>query len=84
MQYTVELSTEEEKALSTQMVSIQDWLNNAIHNRARQAIDQIVQEHSDKQPGKSPGAEKLQIVMDAEVETAAERNARIEQEMKEG
>lgn len=81
MEYTVSLSSEEEKALSTEMVSIQAWLDNAIHNRASQAIDSIVQEYSDRQPSKIPNAEKLQIVRDAEVETAIERNARIEQEI---
>jgi len=81
MQYTVDISNEEEKALSVVMVSIQDWLNNAIHNRARLAIDDLVLNHSDKQPGKIPDAETLQIVRDAEVETAAERNTKLEQEM---
>ena len=80
MQYIIEISAEEEKALLTDMLSIQAWLNNAIHNKTRQCIDKIVQEHSDKQAGKIPEAEKLQIVRDAQVESAAERNARVEQE----
>ena len=41
MNYTVTLSEEQEKALLTDMGSIQDWLNNAIHNKARQMVDKI-------------------------------------------
>lgn len=77
MQYTVDLTTEEEKALLSDMISISDWINNAIHNKARQMIDRVVLEHSDKQPNKISKAEKLQIVRDAVIETAAERNAKI-------
>lgn len=43
-QYTVTLSPEEEKALLTDMISIQDWLSNAIHNKARQCIDAMENE----------------------------------------
>ena len=79
-EYTVSLSTEEEKALSTELLSVQDWLNHIIHDRARRAIDNIILTHSDKQANKLISSERAQIVRDAEVETAAERNARVEQE----
>lgn len=39
--YSVEISAEEEKALLVDMISIQEWLNNAIHNKARQMIDEV-------------------------------------------
>ena len=39
--YTIELTTEQEKALLTDMISIQDWLNNAIYNKARQMVDKV-------------------------------------------
>jgi len=81
-QYMVTLSEEEEKALLIDMISIQSWIDNAIHNKARQCIDKVVQEYSDKQPGKTPVAEKLQIVRKAKVKTAAERQAEFEAEMK--
>ena len=41
MQYTITLSDEEEKALLTDMMSIQEWIDNAIHNKARQCIDTV-------------------------------------------
>jgi len=81
-QYTIVLTEEEEKALFTNMTSIFEWLNTAIHHKAQKCMDKIVLEHSDKQPDKIPTAEKLQIVRDAVVESALERNARIEAELK--
>ena len=43
-QYTIELTTEQEKALLTDMMTIQDWINNAIHNKARQCVDKVCEE----------------------------------------
>lgn len=80
-QFVVEINDAEEKALLTDMISIQDWIDNVIHNKARQCIDDIVEEVTDKRAKKVPVEEKLQIVGDAEVESAAERNARLEAEM---
>ncbi|MBA7472200.1 MAG: hypothetical protein GH156_00550 [Dehalococcoidia bacterium] len=82
-EYTVTLSDEEEKALLTDMVSIQEWLDNVIHNKARQCIDMIVEQHSDRQPKKLPVEEKLRVVREAKVESAAERQAKFEAEMRE-
>ena len=78
--WTVTLSSEEEKALLVDVISIQDWLNNAVHNKARQCRHKIVLDKSDKQPSKISEAEINQIVAQAEVETAVKRNARIEGE----
>lgn len=78
MEYKVTLSAEEEKALLTNMISIQEWLENAIHNKARQCIDKIVLDYSDKQPNKIGGAEKNQIVRKAKVKSAADRQAEFE------
>ena len=77
-QYIIDLTVEEEKALLTDMLSIQEWINNAIHNKARQCIDVIVEQVSDKQPKKISVEEKLAIVRDAKVESAAERQRRLQ------
>ena len=42
--WTGKLLEEQERALLTDMISIQDWLNNAIHNKVRQWIDAVVEE----------------------------------------
>jgi len=41
--YTVTLTSAEDKALSYAAASQQDWIDNAVHERARIAIDEIVQ-----------------------------------------
>lgn len=79
-EYTITLTAEEEKALLTDMMSIQEWIDNAIHNKARQCVDKIVEEHSDRQARKISRAEKLDIVKEAEVESAVEKQARLEAE----
>ena len=80
-QFIIEINDAEEKALLTNMISIQEWLDNAIHNKARKCIDRIVEQISDKQPRKILVEEKYQIIRDAQLETAAERNARFEVEL---
>lgn len=76
-QFTITISDEEEKALSTCMISVQEWIDNAIHNRARIAIDAVVEDITDKKANKVSLDEKLLIVRDALVETAIERNLRL-------
>ena len=42
MEYTITLTETEDKALSYASVSQQDWINSAVYNRCRIAIDEIV------------------------------------------
>jgi len=80
-EYTITISEEEEKALLTNMVDIQVWLQNAITQKARKVTDRIVVAVSDKNPKKISQAEKAQIIRDAALETATERNFRIEAQL---
>ena len=82
MNWTITLTPEEEKALLTDMISIQNWLDNAIHNKARQCIDMVVEQVSDKQSKKLTVDEKLLIVSGAVVKSAAERQAEMEGKLK--
>lgn len=41
MNYTITLSTAEDKALAYAAFSQQDWIDNAVHERCRIAIDEI-------------------------------------------
>jgi hypothetical protein len=43
MDYTLTLTAAEDKALSYAAFSQQDWIDNAVHERCRIAIDEIVQ-----------------------------------------
>lgn len=84
--FTVQIDEVEEKALLTEMLSIQAWLDNAIHARALAAIKKIAAAEvasMQQDPNGPPiSADRRKLVMDARVETAAERNAKIEAEMK--
>jgi hypothetical protein len=42
MEYTVTLSEAEYMAMKSVSVSVEDWIDNACHQRARKAIDDIV------------------------------------------
>lgn len=39
-EYVITLTENQEKALLHVCASVQDWVDNAVHNRARQAIDE--------------------------------------------
>jgi len=43
MNYTITLTEAEDKALSYAAASQQEWIDNAVHERCRIAIDEIVQ-----------------------------------------
>jgi len=75
--YLITLSEEEERALLWDMLSIQEWLNNAIHNKARQCIDSIIDKHSDSNPRKLTESAKLKILKKVVIKSAVERQAEI-------
>jgi hypothetical protein len=78
-QYTITLSDAEDKALSVVALSQQDWIDNAVHNRCRIAIEEIVAAEVERitAKGGTLSGTKEDIVLAAPIETAAEQNARI-------
>ena len=78
-QYTITLSDAEDKALSVVALSQQDWIDNAVHERCRIAIEEIVNSEVQRliAAGQTISGSKEDIVLAATIETAAERNARI-------
>lgn len=80
--YTITLSDAEDKALGVVALSQQDWINNAVHERCRIAIDEIVNAEVQRllAAGQPIVGSKDDIVMAADVESAVERNARMEAE----
>ena len=81
--YTITLSDAEDKALHVVALSAQDWIDNAVHERCRIAIDEIVNAEVQRKlaAGESISGSKEDIVNAANVESAAERQARIEAEL---
>ncbi len=80
--YTITLTDAEDKALGVVAFSQNDWIQNAVHERCRIAIEEIVAaEVQRKLSANEPiTGSKDDIVMAAQVESAAKRQARIEAE----
>lgn len=80
---TVNLSAAEEKALGTVMADIQEWFNNFVHDRAGMEIDKIVKAEVERKiaAGESISGSKEDIVMAAQVQSVAEKNAEFEAQL---
>jgi hypothetical protein len=77
--YTITLSDAQDKALSVVATTQQDWIENVVFERCRIAIDEIVNAEVQRKlaAGETISGSKEDIVMAADVETAAERNERL-------
>lgn len=80
--YTITLTDAEDKALHVASISAQEWIDNAVHNRCRIAIDDIVNYEIQRRlsAGEPVTGSKEDIVMAADIESAAQRQARMEAE----
>jgi hypothetical protein len=82
--YTITLTEAEDAALSYAAFSQQDWIDNAVHERARIAIDEIVQITVQKCLETNiqiPGSKEAMVALAFEqgwVKTAADRQAELE------
>jgi len=79
---TIELTAAQEKALAYVAASPQEWAENAVHNRARIAIDEIYDAEVARMTADpditSIPADKDAVVLAADIQSAAERNAESE------
>ena len=80
--YTITLSTAEDKALHAIALSAQDWIDNAVHERCRIAIEEIVNAEVQRKlaAGQPIAGSKDDIVLAANIESAAARQARLDAE----
>lgn len=78
--YTITLTDAEDKALGAIVVNKQVWIENTVKNRCRQSKEEIVASEIKRirASGGTVSGTDDEIVMAATVETAAERNARLE------
>ena len=87
MEYKVTLTAAEDAALSAVALSQQDWIDNAVHERARLAIEEIVALVVQKclESGVSiPGSKDEMVTLafsQGWVKSAAQRQAEFEAEM---
>ena len=75
MNYTITLTDAQQKALEYVTYDPQEWIENAVHNRCRIAIDEIVNLEVDRitsQGGEISGT-KDDIVLAAPIKSAKER-----------
>jgi hypothetical protein len=77
VQYTITLSDAEDKALGVVAASQQDWIDNAVHERCRIAIEEIVNAEVQRKlaANETISGSKEDIVLAAPIKSAAERNA---------
>ena len=80
--YTITLSDAEDKALGVVAYSQNDWIQNAVKERCRIAIEEIVGSEVQRKlaAGEPITGSKDDIVMAAPVESAVDRQARMEAE----
>ena len=77
--YTVSITDAEKKAFEYIALSVQDWIDNVVHNRARLAIEEIYTTEVARMTADpditSIPADKEAVVLAADIKSAAERNA---------
>jgi len=77
--YTVTLTAAEDKAIHVIAIDAQDWIDNAVHERCRIAMEEIVNSEVQRKLANNEPiiGSKDDIVLAAIVKTAVERNAEI-------
>ncbi len=83
--YTITLTDAEVKAMEYVALSVQDWADNALQNRARIAMDEIYAAEVARMTADpkitSIPADKEAVVLAADIKSAAVRQAEAEAEM---
>ena len=83
--YTITLTDAEVKAMEYVALSVQDWADNALQNRARIAMDEIYNSEVARMTADptitSIPADKEAVVLAADIKSAAVRQAESEAEM---
>ena len=83
--YTITLTDAQVKAMEYVAFSVQDWADNALQNRARQAMDEIYDAEVARMTADptitSIPADKEAVVLAADIKSAAVRQAELEAEM---
>ena len=74
--YTIKLTDVEQKAMEYISTDVDFWIQNAVHERARLAIEELVSDHINKRmaAGKSISGTKEEIVLASELPNAQARN----------
>ena len=81
--YTITLTEAENKALGIVALSQQDWIDNAVHERCRVAIEEIVNSEVQRKLsiGEAITGSKEDIVIAANIQSALERQQQFESQL---
>ena len=81
--YTIELSDVEQRAFEYISTDVDFWIQNAVHERARLAIEEMVQTHiQDKlTKGETISGTREEIVMTTHLLSAVKRNEAVLKQM---
>jgi len=81
--YIIALTDVEQKAMEHISTDVDFWIQNAVHERARLAIEEMVATHIDKQlnAGGSVSGNREEIVMRSDLPNARARNEAAMQQM---
>ena len=82
--FIVKISKEELKALEIDIFEVQDWIQNAISEKARRVMDRIIEQHTNLNYKKVLKSEKEAIIAELILETVKERTERLEEENTQG
>ena len=70
-EYKITLTDAEDKAMGYITTSVQEWIDNAVKNRARKAIDEIYNKEVERMVSdpniESIPADKSKVVLDADI-----------------
>jgi hypothetical protein len=74
--YTITLSDVEQKAFEYVATDVEFWIQNAVHERARLAIEEMVQDHIKEKlaKGESISGTREEIAMNTDLPNAVARN----------
>jgi hypothetical protein len=77
--YTITLSDVEQKAMEHISTDVDFWIQNAVHERARLAIEEMVQTHINEKlaKGETISGTKEEIVMTTHLLNAVQRNEQV-------
>lgn len=79
---TVIVSGEELKALEWDIYEVQDWIQNAISEKARRVMDRLIEQNTNLNYKKLSKGDKEAEINKMVLKTAKERQQEFEQEMK--
>ena len=68
--YNIEISEDNRKILHSDIVDIQKWLQNFVDNKIRQTCDNLIVEHTDRQPKKMTKDEKRALLKNLKIPRA--------------